>query len=494
MVLKINKVLVMIMAVMIFISASPYESFAAGSVSTSISGGGTYEQGDKVTIRFSFTGPEEGRLAGVVSSLAFNPEVLRFESMGSSSNTSILAPGVYEGITIHNLQNRELINNNGGFTSGIYNDGGVTTLGATVTFEVIRPGDATVTVRSTHAGNLSLERLGNSSASASISATEAKEPEESGNGGEEGSSGGSSDSTKSETESATSSEEDSKSTDSGGNSSRDGSNSGSSSADETGDANEGSNTGNESSGDLEESSNESQTAEEASYATGSSTFFKELATMDIREEGWFVLKDLSNIQLEDGFVIREIEYEGEMVDSAFHEIKGITLLYFTDITGDTIRKLIYIEEQDEMYPYVTMRQGILYTFLPGVPEEGLPEGYEENQLVVNGQVLTAWQQQEGTKADFYLVYAVNEQGERGLYQYDQMEKTLQRFIPEQKEAAPEEEWEEPGFSQVLQQNRMIQGTFISLSILILIMTGSTAMLGYKLNKEEKKKAKRIGTK
>lgn len=484
MVLKKNKgiIIMMIMAVIIFISAYPYESYAAGSISTSISGGGTYEQGDKVTVRFSFTGPVEGKLAGVVSQLSFNPEVLKFESMRSASNTTILDPGVYEGITIHDLENTGSINNNGGFTSGIYNDAGVTTLGASATFEVIHPGNATVTVRSTHVGNVSLERLGNSSASTSISATKAKEPEKSDDGEEEDGSGDDQKDSSSE------------------NTPPSGSDSGSSSSGETVESKEGSNTGNESSGDsnnsgdLDERTDENETSNEASHSTGSSTFFKELVAMDIREEGWFVLNDRSNIQLEDGFEFQEIEYEAETAFSAFHEGKSITLLYFTDITGEEIRRYIYSEEDDELYPYVTLTQGIRYTFLPGVPEGGLPEGYEETQLVVNGQVLTAWQLPDETKADFYLVYAANEQGERGLYQYDQKEQTLQRFIPEAQETAPEDEAEESGFFQILQQNRMMQGTFISLSILIVIVLGATGLLAYKLNREKKKKSRRISTK
>jgi len=501
MVLKKNKALIiMIMAVMIFLRVDLYESFATGSVSTSISGGGTYEQGDKVTVRFSFTGPEEGRLAGVVSQLSFNPEVLRFESMRGASNTTVLAPGVYEGITIHDLQNTESINNNGGFTSGIYNDSGVTTLGASVTFEVIRPGEATVTVRSTHAGTVSFERLGNTSAGTTISATESKDSEES-DDTEEGGSGGGSNDTESDSGSDSSSEENSGSEDSDGtrdessetNSLQDEGNETSSGSDKKGDS-EGENSDDNGAADGEPQSNKDESSTEALHSTGSSAYFEKLAAMDVREEGWFVLNDLSNIEHEDGFEIREIEYEDERVHSAFHEGKNITLLYFTDVTGEEIRRYIYSEESDELYPYVTITQGLLYTFLPGIPESGLPKAYEETQLVVDGQVLRAWQHQDKMKADFYLVHAVNELGESGWYQYDQQERTMQRFVLEEEETGTEEESEEDGFFAVLQQSRMMQGTFISLSILTLVMAGAAGVLGYKLSSEKKKKSKRTAKK
>ena len=60
----------------------------------------------------------------------------------------------------------------------------------------------------------------------------------------------------------------------------------------------------------------------------------------------------------------------------------------------------------------------------------IPEDYEETTIQINGKVFPAWQNVVDTKlADFCLVYAVDNAGKKGLYQYDSTQKTYQRFLP-----------------------------------------------------------------
>ena len=55
-----------------------------------------------------------------------------------------------------------------------------------------------------------------------------------------------------------------------------------------------------------------------------------------------------------------------------------------------------------------------------------PEGYMQSAIEVNGDVVKAWVKNDGS--DFYIVYAMNWNGEATLYVYDAKEQTMQRFI------------------------------------------------------------------
>jgi len=81
--------------------------------------------------------------------------------------------------------------------------------------------------------------------------------------------------------------------------------------------------------------------------------------------------------------------------------------------------------------------GVNVSMLP-MPNDKLPEGYSKVSFTYNDNKLDGYQYIEKNKtyaageivkgSDFYLVYAVNElSGEKGIYVYDKLEGTIQRF-------------------------------------------------------------------
>ena len=59
----------------------------------------------------------------------------------------------------------------------------------------------------------------------------------------------------------------------------------------------------------------------------------------------------------------------------------------------------------------------------------IPEGYQSASLIIEGVKISAFVPNDNKASDFVLIYAMNESGEAGFYQYDKVQKTLQRYVP-----------------------------------------------------------------
>jgi hypothetical protein len=60
----------------------------------------------------------------------------------------------------------------------------------------------------------------------------------------------------------------------------------------------------------------------------------------------------------------------------------------------------------------------------------IPEGYKQGSLIISGISIPAYLPIDNEESEFVLIYARNEFGDAGFYQYDRIEKTLQRYLPD----------------------------------------------------------------
>ncbi len=134
------------------------------------------------------------------------------------------------------------------------------------------------------------------------------------------------------------------------------------------------------------------------------------------------------------------EYNGQTVECAKFDMGDMTLLYTTDTAGADGRFMIYNPAMTELGEF-RMIQGIENRFIIVLSDcEGpIPTGYTKAVLEWDGQTLTAFMEENvaaGTAAavdgvdpaDFFLVYALSSEGNKGWYRYDKNEGTYQRFI------------------------------------------------------------------
>ncbi|HCX64384.1 MAG TPA: hypothetical protein DHN33_04145 [Eubacteriaceae bacterium] len=158
--------------------------------------------------------------------------------------------------------------------------------------------------------------------------------------------------------------------------------------------------------------------------------------------------DLSDVEVFEGFTVEEVEYDGQSVEMMKHEERGYYVAYFTDDEGENPTYQLYNEERESFYPYVTIDVARSYVLLQ--PEESVevPQGYEESEITIDGERTVCWVQSDGENSDFVLVYAINEDGEKGFYFYDTREGSMQRYVDRSIEVVEEVPVEESAMEKI----------------------------------------------
>jgi len=72
-----------------------------------------------------------------------------------------------------------------------------------------------------------------------------------------------------------------------------------------------------------------------------------------------------------------------------------------------------------------------YKLIEPGSDVAIPKGYRQDTVILSDVAIKAYfleNDKNGIANDFFLIYAENEYGEKGFYQYDRIEKTLQRYV------------------------------------------------------------------
>jgi len=78
---------------------------------------------------------------------------------------------------------------------------------------------------------------------------------------------------------------------------------------------------------------------------------------------------------------------------------------------------------DDIY----IQNGFRYRISEASNGTDIPEGYINTTIILNDITVNAYTSKNDLESDFLLLYLVNEEGEEGFYQYDRIEKTIQRY-------------------------------------------------------------------
>ena len=151
-----------------------------------------------------------------------------------------------------------------------------------------------------------------------------------------------------------------------------------------------------------------------------------------------------------GFSKTTVTYEEQMVEAAQFDMGGIVLLYVTDADGNNGNFDMYDQTTGELSDFLQI-SGIENRFIIALkagPDVSVPEGFTKATLNWNSQTLEAYAYtgeaggaasggSDGAVAggvapvdinDFFLIYAISSEGNKGWYMYDQNEGTYQRYV------------------------------------------------------------------
>ena len=141
-----------------------------------------------------------------------------------------------------------------------------------------------------------------------------------------------------------------------------------------------------------------------------------------------------------------VTYEEQMVEAAQFDMGDIVLLYVTDTSGNNGTFNVYDQTTGELSDFRSIR-GIENRFIIVLPADEtvtVPTGFTKATLQWNDQTLEAYMigdaasdgEEEDTpilsedvsSEDFFLLYAISSEGNKGWYLYDQTEGTYQRYL------------------------------------------------------------------
>ncbi len=164
--------------------------------------------------------------------------------------------------------------------------------------------------------------------------------------------------------------------------------------------------------------------------------------VSLNGEVLIVAQTLEGLTLPDTFEATTITLGDDEVAAAVSDIIPLTLVWLSDSDGETGAWYILDAENGTMTLYFTVTCAAeRYIILDITADSLLPEGFVTTTLPIDERELTVlYAELDGTETDFYLVYAINAAtGEAGLYRYDALEGTLQRYVRETLEEEMQEE-------------------------------------------------------
>ena len=150
---------------------------------------------------------------------------------------------------------------------------------------------------------------------------------------------------------------------------------------------------------------------------------------DINGTEWTMVNDIPEDVVPEGFEHSKTMIDGLEYNTLHGTFGDITLVYLQSESGNGL--FVYDAAQNAAYEFVRINSEshFIVVLLPKVDD--VPEGYNEVSLSIEGKgVATAYQTKAEKKddqtKDFYLVYAMNDNGESGWYTYDSVDGTYMR--------------------------------------------------------------------
>jgi len=143
----------------------------------------------------------------------------------------------------------------------------------------------------------------------------------------------------------------------------------------------------------------------------------------------YVWRSVLNLTLPSGFADTSVIYNGQEIGGAISTGEdGTILLYLSDALGENAGFYVFETASSTLHPYVSVRSvAKTFTCLWSDASVVPPAGYVETTLTLDESTIPAWIK-DGSDGSVYLVYVINESGERAFYQYMPKDESLQRFI------------------------------------------------------------------
>ena len=162
-------------------------------------------------------------------------------------------------------------------------------------------------------------------------------------------------------------------------------------------------------------------------SAGSSVACEEgYADVTIDGQEYTLSGDFSDSMIPAGFTAGEITYNDSTYKGAVQEKTGLQMAYLVD--GDGKGDFWMYDSSDSSFSpaeQVVISDTYSIVIFDAGSKVSMPAKYSKGNLEINGKTFEIWD--EPDRDGFYVLYAVNNDGEESLYLYDSVEHTYQRM-------------------------------------------------------------------
>lgn len=142
------------------------------------------------------------------------------------------------------------------------------------------------------------------------------------------------------------------------------------------------------------------------------------------------------------FTKTTVNCKGQEVEALQFNMGDVVLIYLTTPNTEVKNTLaVYEPQSGNIYQFAKVEMGNGYYIILNPPADAeVSEQYAASTVEIGEYgAMPAYGNQEPSLSDFYLVYAINNTGNAGWYQYDKTEGTLQRYVQQTEETSVDEE-------------------------------------------------------
>lgn len=154
------------------------------------------------------------------------------------------------------------------------------------------------------------------------------------------------------------------------------------------------------------------------------------AVVKVNGKKYVVTSDFSEEIIPEGFKKGELTFEGSKYSVITQEASGINAMYLTEKDSDDADFYLYNSDDGSFAPFeeVEIAKDRYIIPLMNDGKVNLPSQYQKTTLTLNGKEFDTWQ--DTKDAEYYIIYALNSDGEKTTYRYDTTDGTYQKYTPE----------------------------------------------------------------
>ena len=151
-------------------------------------------------------------------------------------------------------------------------------------------------------------------------------------------------------------------------------------------------------------------------------------SVEVNGTSYVISGDFSDAIIPGGFERSEMQFEGQACTVVTQASSGATAMYLVPAAGGEGDFFLYNTDDGSFSPFeeVELSTDRYLILLQNDGTVNIPGGYQETTLTLNGKEFPAWQNTNNT--EYYLVYGLNSDGNKVLYQYDTTDGTYQRYL------------------------------------------------------------------